>query len=249
MDLTVLGSAGGYPTPGVATSGYLIDHAETRIWCDIGAGTLMHFPDQLDTVDAVVISHEHPDHCLDLLALFHALAYPYPIGARAKMPVYAPQAVIDKMIAFVSPNQTDVIARTFEFVPVADATVLDIGSIRVGFRESHHPVHTVAMRFEADGRSLAYTGDTGPEGTWHAIADGADVFLCEATLVGTRAEFGYPYHLNATEAGQVGRSAGVGRLVITHIPRHWEPERPHSEAAAAFGDEVSVALPGGSFLI
>jgi ribonuclease BN (tRNA processing enzyme) len=245
MRLTVLGSAGGYPVPGVAASGYLVDHGETRIWCDIGPGTLMGFPERLDTIDAVVISHEHPDHCLDLLALFHALAYP--IQPRAGIPVYATAETIAKMIAFVSPDQTSLIERTFRFVPVAGGSVAEVGPVRIGFSETSHPVHTVAMRFEVDGRSLAYTGDTGPAGNWHRLVEGVDLFLCEATFVGTREQYPYPYHLNAGEAGQIANAAGVDRLVLTHVPVHFDRTRSRAEAEAGFGSEVLLAAPGAAF--
>ncbi len=245
MRLTVLGSAGGYPVPGVAASGYLIDHDSTRIWCDIGPGTLMGFPDSLDSIDAVVISHEHPDHCLDLLALFHALAYP--IAPRFGVPVYATEETIAKMIAFVSPNQTALIERTFRFVPIAGGSVAEAGPIGMTFAETSHPVHTVAMRFEVGDRSLAYTGDTGPAGNWHRLVDGANLFLCEATFVGSREDYPYPYHLNAGEAGQIADAAGVDRLVLTHIPVHFDHTRSASEAEATFGSSVAVAEPGATF--
>jgi ribonuclease BN (tRNA processing enzyme) len=228
--------------PGVPASGYLLEHSGTRLWCDIGPGTLMRFPHDLDTIDAVIISHEHPDHCLDLIALFHALAYP--LAPIRGVEVYATRQTIDKVIAFVSPDQTDLIRRTFEFRDVADGSVAEVGPIRMTFAETTHPVHTVASRFEADGRVVAFTGDTGPAGSWHRVADAADLFLCEATFVGTRAEHPYPYHLNAAEAGTIAAAVGAEQLVITHIPVHWDPERSRSEAAQTFGRSVTAARPG-----
>ena len=182
MRLTVIGCAGGYPAPGVSTSGYLIDHDETRIWCDIGPGTLVGFPDRLETIDAVVISHEHPDHCLDLIALFHALAYP--LAPRSAVAVHAPRPVIEKVRAFVTPDQTALIDRTFDFHPIDARSVVEIGAIRMTFAEATHPVETLAMRFTAGGRTIAYTGDTGPAGEWMSITEGADVFLCRGDLRG-----------------------------------------------------------------
>jgi ribonuclease BN (tRNA processing enzyme) len=242
VQLTVLGSAGGYPMPGVPASGYVIEHGGARVWCDVGPGTLMGFPHELHTIDAVVISHEHADHCLDLIALFHALAYP--LAPVRGLRVFAPLETIDKVVAFVSPNQTDLLTRTFDFHEIGEGSMAEVGGIRITFAETTHPVHTVASRFEADGRVLAYTGDTGPEGRWHRVADGADVFLCEATFVGTRTEHPYPYHLNAGEAGAVARGRGVGRLVVTHVPVHWDRERSRAEAAETFGAPVTIARPG-----
>ncbi len=245
MRLTVIGSAGGYPAPGVATSGYLIDHGETRIWCDIGPGTVVGFPDRLDTVDAVVVSHEHPDHCLDLIALFHALAYRLgpPPGPLA---VYAPRPAIDKVRAFVTPDQTELIDRTFSFHPIEVDSIVEVGSIRATFAETTHPVQTVAMRFTADGHSIAYTGDTGPAGDWTRVAVDADLLLCEATFVGTRDDYPYPYHLNAFEAGRIAAASGVDRLVLTHIPMHWDPARSLIEAGTHFDGDLRLAEPGAS---
>ena len=248
MRLTVIGSAGGYPAPGVATSGYLIDHDETRIWCDIGPGTVVGFPDRLDTVDAVVISHEHPDHCLDLIALFHALAYPL-APPQGPLAVYAPRPVIDKVRAFVTPDQTGLMDRTFSLHPIGFDSMVEVGSIRATFAEATHPVQTLAMRFTAGGHSIAYTGDTGPAGDWTTVAGDADLFLCEATFVGTRDDHPYPYHLNAFEAGQIAAANGVDRLVLTHIPIHWDPARSLSEAETHFDGDLGLAEPGASFSI
>jgi ribonuclease BN (tRNA processing enzyme) len=243
--LTVIGCAGGYPAPGVPTSGYLIDHGQTRIWCDLGPGTLTAFPGDLDSIDAVVVSHEHVDHCLDLLALFHALAYP--LRPRGGVPVYGPRSALDKIAGFVAPSQTSLLDRTFDLVPIEDGSTVEVGPVRLAFAEATHPVPTVAMRFEAEGRSLAYTGDTGPEGEWTRLVDGADLFLCEATFVGTREQFPYPYHLNAGEAGSIGAAHGVGEMVVTHIPAHWDIERSRTEAEATFGRPIAMASPGASF--
>ena len=90
MKLSVIGASGTFPTPGHPASGYLITQGHTRVWCDAGPGTFVNLPVDPDLIDAVFLSHEHPDHCLDLLTAYHAFRYrPEP---RLGIPVYAPQS-------------------------------------------------------------------------------------------------------------------------------------------------------------
>jgi ribonuclease BN (tRNA processing enzyme) len=245
MRLTVLGSAGSYPMPGTAASGFVVEHGGTRIWCDIGPGTFVAFPFPLVTLDAVVVSHRHADHCADLLALFHALAYP--AVPRTGLPVYAPRSVFDAVTSFVAPGQVALLEDTLAFTAVADGSFVQIGAIALSFRVAHHSVPAVAVRFSADGSVLVYTGDTGPDGGWPALVQGADMLLSESTLTGSREQVSSPYHLTAAEAGSIAREAGVGRLLLTHIPRHHDVGQACDEAAATFGRPVEHARPGVTY--
>jgi ribonuclease BN (tRNA processing enzyme) len=102
----------------------------------------------------------------------------------------------------------------------------------------------VVTRLEAAGRSLVYSGDTGPSSDLEALAAGADVLLCEASMVGMPAEGRYPHHLFAVEAGEVAAAAGVGRLIVTHVPPNLDPRVAVGEAAAAYAGPIEYAVPG-----
>jgi ribonuclease BN (tRNA processing enzyme) len=239
-----MGSSGTFPVPGRPASGYLIEQSETRVWCDAGPGTFVTLPVDSYLVDAIVISHQHPDHCADLFAAFHAWTYcPEP---RKGVPLYAPQSVWDRVSGFLDGGQGSVLKETFEFMPVWSGDSIEIGEIGVTFVEMDHSVPTVGSRWEAENRTLFFTGDTGPAGDWRSTAHNVDVLLSEAAYQ-ARSESDYPHHLTATEAGQIAREVGADRLVLTHIPPYLDVSRSIHDAEVAFDRPVSVAMPGASF--
>ncbi|MGH8946732.1 MAG: MBL fold metallo-hydrolase [Acidimicrobiia bacterium] len=245
MRVDVVGSSGTFPVPGRPASGYLITQGDTRVWCDAGPGTFMALPVVSDMVDAVVISHQHPDHCADLFAAFHAWHYrPAP---RRGVPLYAPQAVWDRIAEFLEKGPESELYELFEFQPVWTGDWVEIGDLEVRFTEMDHSVPTVGSRWEANNRTLFYTGDTGPEGDWLELARGVDVMLSEASYQGASEDKGYTHHLTAGEAGAIAREAEVARLVLTHIPPYLDPARSLHEAEVAFDRPVTLATPGAHF--
>jgi ribonuclease BN (tRNA processing enzyme) len=244
LKLSIMGSSGTYPVPGRPASGYLIEHESTRIWCDAGPGTFLALPIDHNLIDAIVISHEHPDHCLDLLTAFHAFRYcDHP---RSHVPVYCPSSVSDKLLRFVDDHQDGGMAETFSFNAVDDGDAVVIGGIEISFKRSDHSVPTVATRWQTNGRVLAFSADTGPMGDWMGTAEGADLFLCEASYQGEAGNSDYPYHLTARQAGQIARDVGAKHLMLTHIPPHLEPSRSVSEAEVSYDRPVELAVPGAS---
>lgn len=230
--------------PGRPASGYLIEQSGTRVWCDAGPGTFVELPVDSYMIDAVVISHQHPDHCSDLLTAFHAWTYcPEP---RRGVPVYAPQAVWDRVSGFLDGGQGSRLGETFEFTPVWTGDVIEIGELSVSFVETDHSVPTVGSRWEADGRALFYTGDTGPKGNWQDMARDVDLMLSEAAYQ-ERSDDDYPHHLTSAEAGRIAREVQARRLVLTHIPPYLDVSRSVDEAERIFDRPVSVAMPGVSF--
>lgn len=244
MKLTVLGSSGGCPGKGNPASGYLIQHGSTTIWCDAGSGTFMSLMEHVDpaAIDAVLISHAHTDHCADLIAFFGYMAYG-PSG-EIPVPVYLPPGTVEPLAAFVRADGDHVFHMTFDFNTVSGGSAATVGEISLTFADAHHPVRTLSTRFEAGGRSLAYSADTGPGGGFPALSSGADVMLCEATLQGERTPFVYEYHLTAAEAGALARKAGVGRLILTHLSPTLDTRRSLTEAATTYGTEPELAMPG-----
>jgi len=121
-----------------------------------------------------------------------------------------------------------------------------IGDLSVGFVEMDHSVPTVGSRWEADSRAMFYTGDTGPSGDWRRAVAGVDLMLSEAAYQ-ERAETDYPHHLMASESGQIAREAGVGRLVLTHIPPYLDSSKSIHEAELVFDKPVALAAPGVVF--
>ena len=240
-----MGSSGTFPVRGRPASGYLIEQDSTRVWCDAGPGTFTELPVDPDLVDAVVISHQHPDHCSDLLTAFHA--WTYRPGPRVGVPLYAPQAVWDRVKSFLDKAIDSHLETTFDFRPVWTGDEVNIGPLSVSFVEADHSVPTVASRWEANNRSLFFTGDTGPAGGWVDLAHGVNLMLSEAAFQGATEDKVYPHHLTAAEAGQIARDVGAKKLVLTHIPPYLDVARSIHEAEQTFDRPVVLATPGANF--
>jgi len=247
MRLRVLGCSGGYPTPESASTGYLLEEGETRIWLDAGNGTFSMLQRYADfrRLDAMVISHLHADHCLDIYPLYIALRYGE-VKPAGRLPVYAApgtQEVLERMMDGEVGGKLEV---TYDFHEVDEGDTVEIAGIRLSFLRMDHPGHTLGVRFESATSSLTYSADTGPKADLATFARDTGLLLCEATYQNARK--GAPLHLSAEEAAQTARRAGAGELVLTH---HWpglDPEISLSEAeAAAGGIPVHVARPGAEF--
>ena len=244
MRVHVIGASGTFPVAGRPASGYVVEQGNTRVWLDAGPGTFVNLPVDSYMVDAVVVSHQHPDHCCDLFTAFHAWTYcPEP---RRGVPLYAPQAVWDSVAGFLDGGQGSKLSETFDFRPVWTGDRVDIGDLSVSFTEMDHSVPTVGSRWEAENRALFYTGDTGPKGDWQELARDVDLMISEAAYQ-ERGDEDYPHHLMSTEAGQIARDMGARRLVLTHIPPYLDVSRSIVEAETTFDRPVSLAMPGVTF--
>ena len=245
--VTVLGSSSGSPSRVNPGSGYLIEHGESRILLDAGPGTFMRLGELVDpgTLDAVVLSHTHVDHCLDVLALYSYMAYgpsgPMPI------PVHAPAGTRDHLAAFARADEDHVFHQALEFHEREPGDVAQIGPLAVTFGEAVHSVPSLVSRFDVDGASLVYSGDTGPGGDLIEVATNASMLLCEASLQGLRDTATYAYHLTAVEAGEIAATAGVFALMLTHLGADFDPQVSIDEAAAHFAGPIDYAAPGITF--
>ncbi|MDE0169827.1 MAG: MBL fold metallo-hydrolase [bacterium] len=242
MQLTVLGSNGTYPTAGRPASGYLVTEGETTLWMDAGPGTYLALCGEMDPRDlsGVFLSHRHPDHCTDILAFFHALAY----GERRipPVPVLCPKdlaATLGEMV-----GNSAAWSSTFEFRTLSDGDTFTLGSMKISVARTNHPPPTLAPRINANGRSLTYTADTGPCAALEHHAAGSHVLLAEASLSEPRDNASTPHHMTGLEAGAMASRAGVGRLVLTHIVPYLDPEKSLMEAESTFRGRVSLAVPG-----
>ena len=239
LTLTVLGCSGTYAGPGGACSGYLVGDGRTTLWLDAGSGTLAnlqrHAP--LDGVDAVVLSHEHPDHWTDLEAFYNVCRF---VTGREGVPVYAPAGV--KRHTY---NEDE--APYLRWQDVADGSHASIGDMRLTFSRTDHGPETLAVRVDAGGRSLGYSADTGPAWSLEALGPGLDLALCEATVpVDQEGEL---QHLSARQAGASAKAAGAGRLLLTHLWPTLDAERSRADASAAYGGPVDLASTNETYSI
>lgn len=250
MRLTVIGCSGSYPGPDSPASCYLLeaDH-EGRIWrvlVDLGSGalgTLQRYVDPL-TLDAVLLSHLHPDHYFDISGLYVIWKY-HPSGPQRRIPVHGPAGVARQAArAYGLPPEPGMGAE-FDFREYDDAPI-HLGPFVVRPTRVVHPVPAYGLRIEADGRTLAYSGDTGPCQALVDLAKGADVLLAEAAFV-TGADNPVDLHLTGTDAGRAAHDAAVGRLVLTHIPPWHDAELALAEARSTYSGPVELARTGARF--
>jgi ribonuclease BN (tRNA processing enzyme) len=230
LKVTVLGCSGGYAGPGGACSGYLVQGGGATVWLDAGSGTLANLQRHvgLADVDAIVLSHEHPDHWSDIEGLHVACSY---VERRRDVPVFAPAGLRD-----VTHDDTE---PTFAWTTVAGGDAIEIGGLRLRFSRTDHGPETLAVRIDADGRSLGYSADTGPRWSLEALGSGLDLALCEATFL--RQQEGTLQHLSARQAGTSAREARVGRLVLTHHFPNIDPNLIRAEGEEAFAGPVELA--------
>jgi ribonuclease BN (tRNA processing enzyme) len=238
MRLTVLGGCGAWPQAGQACSGYLVEQDGFRLLLDLGYATVPRLLERTaaEQVDAVFITHGHPDHCADLNPLLRARA----LGADppAPLPVYALPGALDRVLALDRPGMLTDAYILHEFTA---GSRLDIGPFRAETRLLPHWVPNAGVRLAAGDRVLAYTGDTGPSPAVVELARGADLLLAEATYVDDVPEDSRHYLTSARQAGRQAEDAGVGRLLLTHL---WPGTDPAAATAAArdrYGGEVAVA--------
>jgi ribonuclease BN (tRNA processing enzyme) len=239
VELIVLGSSGSWPGPRAATSGYLLRHEGFNLWVDLGTGTfanLQKYVGLLD-LDGVVVSHAHPDHFVDLYALFYARLFhqdPLP-----PLPLFCPPGCFGLVASVASSGRVREMAQVFDVREIEPGMSFEAGPLRVETREMRHSVATLGLRIKAGNTVFAYTADTGPTEEVVTLARGAELLLAEATYQtsDTRA----PLHLTARQAGELAARANVGQLVLTHLWPDVDPEVSRAQAEEAFGAEVAIA--------
>jgi ribonuclease BN (tRNA processing enzyme) len=241
MMITVLGGCGAWPAAGQACSGYLVEHDGFRLLMDPGYATLPLLLERMaaEELDAVLVSHGHPDHCADLNPLLRARA----LGEAppAALPVFALPGSLDAVHALDRPGmlRDAYVARDFEA-----GDTFEVGPFRVDSWLLPHWVPNAGVRLTAGGRVLAYTGDTGPSPDLIPLARDADVFLAEATYPEHVPADSAPYLSSAAQAGENGAKAGVDRLLLTHLWPGVSPTETESAARASFHGHVEIATGG-----
>lgn len=251
MRLTVLGGSAASPNTGMGCAGFLVESAGARFVLDLGPGTLPELRKHADfqTLDAVILSHMHLDHALDLLALRHALAY-NPIPAPRPVPVWLPPGGAKLLAAATAPfDACDVPGRFTATVQVAEydpLRPLTIGDATVTFAPAVHYLPAWAMRVHAPGSGdLGYTGDTGPTADLAPFFHSVTVLIAEATLVEAgEGPISVRGSLTAAEAGRLASEARAKTLLLTHYWEEMGVEIVQERAAARFAGRLVMARPG-----
>lgn len=241
MRFTVLGGCGAWPEAGQACSGFLVEQDGFLLLADAGYATVPRLLQHVgaEQVDAVFISHGHPDHCADLNPLLRARALrddPAP-----PLPVYAPPGALDAVLALDRPAMLADAYTLHEFTPGAD---LDIGPFRAATRLLPHSLPNAGVRLAGGGTVFAYTGDTGEVPEIADLARGADLLVADASFTDHVPANNQGSLSSARYAGQQAARAGAGHLVLTHLLPGTDHQVARAAAAAGYGGDISIATPG-----
>ena len=262
MRLTVLGKSPSWQDAGGACSGYLIEEDDTVVLVDCGNGVFAKLRERVDyvDVDAVVISHLHADHFLDLVPYSYALTYaprqqPVPVDrwpgtdCPACPALHVPPGARDLFRRVVgSWGNEDLIENAFELREYEASSEIEIGPIRVRFQSVPHFTETFAMSISSRSGSghIVYGADSSPTEALEEFARDADLMFVEATL--PRPErTGMRGHLTPGEAGEHARAAGAKRLLLVHISDELDWNWARDQAAETFGGPVEVAREGAVY--
>jgi len=248
MRVTVVGCSGSFPGPGNPASCYLVEADGFRLLLDLGSGALgaLQTHCSFGEVDAVLVSHLHPDHCMDLLSLYVARTYD-PAGTHPVIPVHAPAGAATHLARAYGRTDPPGLTGCFDFVEWS-AGRRDVGPLAVTVAPMAHPVPTWGIRVEHAGSTLAYSGDTGPTDELVEIARDADLALFESSFEQGRDDAAPPdLHLTGEEAGEHASRAGVRRLVLTHLPPWNDPAVSLSAARKSYAGPTEVARPGSAY--
>jgi ribonuclease BN (tRNA processing enzyme) len=262
VQVTVLGKSPAWQDADGACSGYLIEEAGVRVVLDCGNGVfgkLRRFADYVE-IDAVVISHLHADHFLDLVPFSYALKYaprqqPVAVGGwpgtadPARPVLHVPEGGRDCFRRVVGAwGSEDLVETAFELREYRSDHVLEVGPLRVRFQEVPHFTQTNAIEVAAGAGRLTYGADHAPSDDLVEFARDTDLLLIEATLPRPERE-GPRGHMTPAEAGEHGRRAQARRLVLTHISDELDAEWARAEAEREFGGPVELAREGAAYTI
>lgn len=251
LRLTVLGSSPAVPNPGGACSGYLLELAGRRVLVDCGHGVvgILRTVTEIASLDAVLVSHMHPDHIFDLVPL----TYGFMFGRLPPIPLLLPPGGYSTLEALQEAVGLgdQFFKRSFAVEEYSPDNELETAGLAVTFAPTRHFIPGYAMRFtvgSGGGGDILYTADTGWSEDVLRLARGAELALVESTVLRYESDYEATGHLTPELAGELARAAGVRRLLLTHYARTMG-ERMRAVAQSAFGGPVELAVERETYLV
>jgi ribonuclease BN (tRNA processing enzyme) len=248
--VVVLGGCGAWPEPGRACSGFLLEHDGFRVALDLGYGTLPRLLSLLGSttavgLDATIVTHDHPDHVVDLHGLFRARLYDG--RQEPRIALYSPDAVLER-IAGLEDSDRSTAELVFSWRPLP-GDAYEVGPFRLESWVLPHYVLNAGVRLSTPELTVAYTGDTGPDPALAEVGRDADLYIVDATdrwqqAGDPPAAPGPAMNLTSREAGEAAAAAGADRLMLTHFWPGNDRDRSRAAAAEAFSGEVLIADEG-----
>ena len=251
--LTILGKSPSWQDRDGACSGYLVEGGAHALLIDCGSGVFakLRAHDAHERVESVVISHFHADHVLDLVPFAYALTYGS-VLRETRPQLHVPPGGRDSLRRLCGTwGSETLIEDAFELDEYDPAAELGLAAARLRFQTLPHYVQSQAIELRAaddGGRRLVFSGDCGPNELLASFARAAQLLLIESTLLDPESPSDEPAgHLTAAQAGEIGRAAGVARLVLTHYSDQLDPALLRARAEEAFGGEVELAVEGAVY--
>jgi ribonuclease BN (tRNA processing enzyme) len=240
MRLTVIGCSPAWPNPGGAQSGYLVED-DGRVLLDCGAGVLAKLREREDwpRVDAICLTHFHLDHWGDIVPWVWALWFG-PASEQPRPELWVPPGG-EKLMCEIGERlgTPEMFEKAFSVREYEEDRPFEAAGFQITPRRMlHYDLLAFGFRVSSNGKTLAYSGDSGPSEALTELARDADLFLCEATLLEPYPEGGTRGHLAADEANAAFEASGAKRLLLTHRPQE-RPLDPQYEQAHD-GQEVDV---------
>ena len=236
LKLTVIGYWGGYPKQNEASSGYLLEHESFQLLIDCGSGVLSKLQNiiQPEDLDAVILSHYHPDHIADIGVLQHARLIQGFLGKKTPtLPLYGHELDSYEFSKLTYKEITKGIAYN-------PSEVLTAGPFQVTFLRTDHPAPCYAMRIEAAGKAIVYTGDSSFKEEFIEFSRNAELLLCECNFYGHQ-NGKSAGHMNSIDAGKFAQKAEVKQLILTHLPQYGTLSELITEAASEFTGIIKLA--------
>lgn len=253
MKLTVVGCSGSYPGPDSPASCYLVEtEHEGRTWSivlDLGNGALgaLQRYRELDEIDAVVLSHLHPDHCLDVCGYYVVRNYDPQRRFQDRLAVYAPAGAQERLTRAYAVDKDEDLSTAFDFIEMHDRSPFMIGPFSLTPFLVNHPVEAYGIRVESEGGVVAYTGDTDACDALVDLERNADLVLSDSAFVDGRDDELVGVHLSGSRAAKAATAAGAKRLVLTHIPAWTDEADCVRDAATEWAGEVELARAGSVY--
>jgi len=242
LTLVPVGVGAAYGRADEAQSSYLVRAGERSLCLDLGAGALNRLCEHLppERLEAVVVTHLHPDHMADLLALRVYMAWGPGQGSRLR--VLGPRGLRERLVAFTDEHGWDEGLAFEELGSHRDEVDLG-GGLVLRFAEVPHTPPTYAVRIDWGGKSICYGADCEPNDALPRLAEGCDVLLLECSFGAEPVPAGVP-HLQAQDAARIARRAGARRLVLTHCYPEFDRDAALAAASRDAGVPVEWAVAG-----
>lgn len=253
MKVTVIGCSGSFAGPSSSASSYLVSvedaHRTWNVLLDLGSGSLGPLQRHVDplALDAVFLTHLHPDHCADLCGLYVAHNYAPQGAPEERLPVWGPSETGTRLSLMYHGLEEGGMDKVFSFEKLVDRVAVEVGPVTITPYAVHHPVEAFGFRVEADGAVLAYTGDTDTCESLSPLMTGADLVLADSAFVDGRDEI-RGIHLSGSRAARAAVEAGgVKRLVLTHMPSWNDTDLCRAQAEQHWPGAVEIAEAGAVY--